>query len=209
MLSGWGCRQTKPFSEISVYLNYLKRLLQVRRDFTEFCRRQTFNIYVYAVICFHVRCLGFLNVTILWHAVSECIRVSKPIHIQHRHNCTLRHMQGYSHSRWQLTTRSPVSLQRRTMYELSITNVDISYQRMNTAPLQTHCQPHSKYVQPLPCIQIWLYRKNKSVEHNWRTASRTGTPSAAETSNDVPSALDRNLTGCRLHSTVLSFRIRR
>ena len=85
------------------------------------------------------------------------------------------------------------------MYELSITNVDISYQRMNTAPLQTHCQPHSKYVQPLLCIQIWLYRKNKSVEHNWRTASRTGTPSAAETSNDVPSALDRNLTGCRLH----------
>ena len=87
--------QKKSFSEISVYLNDLKRL-QARQDFIEFCRRETFNIYVYVVICFHVRCLGFLNVTIRWHSVSECIRVSKPEHIQHRHNCTLRHIQSYS-----------------------------------------------------------------------------------------------------------------
>jgi hypothetical protein len=42
------------------------------------------------------------------------------------------------------------------------------------------------------------------------TQRSTGTPSAAETSNDVLTALDHNLTGCRLHSNVLGFlRIRR
>jgi hypothetical protein len=37
------------------------------------------------------------------------------------------------------------------------------------------------------------------------TQLSTGTPSAADASNDVPNALDHTLKGCRLHSTVLGF----
>jgi hypothetical protein len=51
------------------------------------------------------------------------------------------------------------------------------------------CNPYNAY-------KSGYIERTEVSEHNWRAASSTGTPSAAETSNDVPSALDRNLTGC-------------